>query len=428
MIQAGNYPDLFEIDAASRTKVEDTREILDQVQYMPQVGKRKVYLIDEVHMLSQHSFNALLKTLEEPPEHVQFILATTEPEKIPRTILSRCLHFNLQPISLTEIHKHLESALTQDGVRYDVDAIAQIAEAGDGSMRDALSLLDQCLAISPEYISTDITQKLLSTIPNTKIAALLTAIANKNIDTIESLCDEFEQNNIDFRLLLKQLSETIIQISIDQLRAKETELTTLWPDTYVQVLYHMLIQGIKDLTYSPSLKLGALMCLIRMAIFYPDNNQHLNLKATAKATTPNAKAQKNTNTEAQTAISDSASWTELISQMSLTPMLKNIAENCVIKTRNETSWTLLLAPSHKHLLSPQASEKLQKQIQNITSQPIKLNIEIGSSDAKTPATQKADSKNKKDQEAREKISQDPVLNSLLNELNVSEKDLEVSAH
>ena len=158
MIQAGTYPDLFEIDAASRTKVEDTREVLDQVQYMPQTGKKKVYLIDEVHMLSQHSFNALLKTLEEPPQHVQFILATTEPEKIPKTILSRCLHFNLQPIAVSEIQKHIEHTLTSDNVKFDSEATLQIAEAGDGSMRDALSLLDQCLAIDPKYISLNTTQ------------------------------------------------------------------------------------------------------------------------------------------------------------------------------------------------------------------------------------------------------------------------------
>lgn len=429
MIQDGRFPDLYEIDAASRTKVEDTREVLEQVQYMPQMGKKKVYLIDEVHMLSQHSFNALLKTLEEPPQHVQFILATTEPHKIPKTILSRCLHFNLQPLTENEIDQHLQQILTSDKVPFEPQATLQIAQAAEGSMRDALSLLDQCLAISPSQISGTTTSQLLSTLPQEKIQDILKAIHSRDIDQIEALCDEVARNNIDFRTLLKQLAEALIYISIDQVRGKETPLTNLWPETYVQVLYRMLMQGMGDLEHSPSIKLGALMCLIRMAAFSPQEADSLPKPtvATAKPSqtaTPQAKAPQKAKTAPAPQMHD---WSTMIGQLDLTPMLKSLAENCTLEQLSQQHWRLLLNSTHKHLLSERSLDKLQTEISQLMGLKIKLEIILSEDNSQTPAAIKEADQNKATQQARAELGDDPVLSQLLAEFNVAKTDVEVEA-
>ncbi|MEC7030540.1 MAG: DNA polymerase III subunit gamma/tau [Pseudomonadota bacterium] len=453
MIAAGSYPDLYEIDAASRTKVEDTRDILDQVQYMPQMGRKKVYLIDEVHMLSQHSFNALLKTLEEPPSHVQFILATTEPEKIPRTILSRCLHFNLQPLTQDAIYQHLANILKSDGVEFNEEALMQIADAGDGSMRDALSLLDQCLAISPKIVDLSVTQPLLSTIPKAEIVSLLTAVGQQDIATIQKMCDQFEENNIDFKQLLKQVSEQLILVAIDHTRGQENQLTKLWPATYVQVLYRMLMQGIADLVHSPSLKLGSLMCLIRMAVFHPmapdtQTPEHsktitavpeptLTSAKTAKVTTSNHRPTATASLVTQQDTSPkkpgtpeniSADWSSLVNQLPLSPMLKKLAENCCLTQQSSQSWTLQLSQQQKHLLSDSASQKIQTAINSHLNTNIKLHIQLSNSESEvTPAMEKQAKKQSNNQAARESMQNDPVLNNLLAELNLTESDIEITS-
>lgn len=274
MIQDGCYADLYEIDAASKTKVEDTREVLDQIAYMPQYGKKKVYLIDEVHMLSQHSFNALLKTLEEPPSHVQFVLATTEPNKIPTTVLSRCLHFNLQPLTESQISTHLAHTLEQENIAFEEEALAHIAQAAQGSMRDALTLLDQSIALSPGKIDSHATQKLVSTLPKSNIISLLRSIKDGDVDAIESICATCEDNNIDFYHLLKDVAHELYAISLAQLMpSRPHELQDIWPATYLQVLYRMAIGGMNDLAHSPTARIGATMCFIRMAVFYPASVQ-----------------------------------------------------------------------------------------------------------------------------------------------------------
>ncbi len=433
MIQDGSYPDLYEIDAASRTKVEDTRDILEQVQYMPQMGKRKVYLIDEVHMLSQHSFNALLKTLEEPPAHVQFILATTEPEKIPKTILSRCLHFNLQPLTQESIFKYLSNTLTQDNIAYDEEALMQIAEAGDGSMRDALSLLDQCLAISPEKVDLSVTQPLLSTFPKAQLITLLKAIGTQDTHKIEAMCNEYEKNNIDFRQLLKQLSEQLIHTSIDQIRGQKNPLSDIWPDTYIQVLYRMLMQGIADLEHSPSIKLGSLMCLIRMAVFHPKSSTVEPHTANKAAHRPEKAQPKLVTLPSETPVTttgdatESINWAKLTAALPLSPMLRKLAENCSLNQKSNTTWRLGLHTSQKHLLSNTACEKIQAAINQHLDLSIKLHIEIAKTTQNTPAMKQEAKKQSYDDSAREALKDDPVLNSLLSELNISTDDVEISS-
>ena len=424
MIQVGSYPDLYEIDAASRTKVEDTREILEHVQYLPQMGKKKVYLIDEVHMLSQHSFNALLKTLEEPPEHTQFILATTEPDKIPKTILSRCLHFNLQPLTQQQIQDYLCKVLKDDGIDFEEDAIAQIAIAGDGSMRDALSLLDQCLAISPNAVNTSVTQSLLNTVPKAQLIEIMQAIYNKEVKALENQCEQLEHNNIDFRALLQQIAELLLETACKQLTKKETALTELWPPEYIQVLYRMIIQGIQDLEYSPSARIGTLMCFIRMSVFYPES-------ASNGVSIPSQPIKKVIAKPSPTPVQTSASatpesWEEIIHKLNISKMLKSLLQNCVIEKQSDDHWHLLLSEEHKHMLTPSAPDKVATALSDILGKKTQVSIRHGAKSQQTPADKQQAQTQQNRNEAKKVLSQDPVLQSLLNNLDVKKEDVTIT--
>ena len=417
MIQNGAYPDLYEIDAASRTKVEDTRDVLEHIQYLPQMGKKKVYLIDEVHMLSQHSFNALLKTLEEPPEHTQFILATTEPEKIPKTVLSMCLHFNLQPLSQPEISDYLASVLKNDGIEFEKEAIDQIATAGDGSMRDALSLLDQCLAISPQAVNAETTQSLLSTVPKAKLIEIMQAVHKKDVKYLEDTCGQLERNNIDLRTLLKQLAELVQQTACLQLQNKSGPLTELWPKTYIQVLYHMLIQGIQDLEYSPSARIGTLMCLIRMSVFYPESSP---------IATPTKQAITSQTESKSSPIQSCMSWEDTIQKLEVSSMIKALLTNCALSSKDNNHWQLILKEQHKHMLTDSAPDKTAKALSSLMNQDIKVSITLSNESLQTPADNEKAKQSIHQKEAEKSLSEDPVLNSLLSSLNVDKEDVTIS--
>src|SRR3972149_8010027 len=212
-IDAGRLIDLIEVDAASRTKVEDTRDLLDNVQYLPTKSRYKIYIIDEVHMLSGHSFNALLKTLEEPPEHVKFLLATTDPQKLPVTVLSRCLQFNLKTLSPELIQKQLQHILTQENISYEDQALHQLALSANGSVRDALSLLDQAIAFGlNKIIATDV-KAMLGTSDIRKIFTLLEALTANNANMILEIINLLAESATDFMSIIDDLLEILHQIS-----------------------------------------------------------------------------------------------------------------------------------------------------------------------------------------------------------------------
>ena len=215
-IDEGRFVDLLEIDAASRTKVEDTRELLDNVQYKPARGRFKVYLIDEVHMLSRHSFNALLKTLEEPPEYVKFLLATTDPQKLPVTILSRCLQFHLKPISVDDIHQQLDHILEKEQVSAESRALSMISHAADGSMRDALSLTDQAIALGNGTIQTDIVSHMLGTIDTDQAIHLLESISSKQPQQAMDKIQQLASNGVEWDGLLQQLASQLHRVAMYQ--------------------------------------------------------------------------------------------------------------------------------------------------------------------------------------------------------------------
>lgn len=279
-IEAGRYIDLLEIDAASRTKVEDTREILDNVQYAPTRGRYKVYLIDEVHMLSKHSFNALLKTLEEPPEHVKFLLATTDPQKLPVTILSRCLQFNLNALSQSEIHEQLAHVLQQEQLSFDDKSLQVLAKAADGSMRDALSLTDQAVAQTNGNISYQAVQSMLGLMDIHYSQTMLAAVLCQDGDALLAEIKNLVSRNPNFVALLDDLIALthLIQLvqlvpsaaALDESNREFIEQVAQTTDAQqIQVYYQLLLNGKKDLQWAPDAKLGFEMIMLRLLAFQP---------------------------------------------------------------------------------------------------------------------------------------------------------------
>jgi DNA polymerase-3 subunit gamma/tau len=275
-INEGRFVDLIEVDAASRTKVEDTRELLDNVQYTPTRGRYKVYLIDEVHMLSAHSFNALLKTLEEPPPHVKFLLATTDPQKLPVTVLSRCLQFNLKALSVERIAGHLQALLDKEMIRYEAPALQLLGQAARGSMRDALSLTDQAISFGGEQLDETSVRSMLGTVDREHVLRLLEALVSGDAETVLGALDEVAEQSPDELSLLDELIAMLHSIAICQAvptRKADDVLTALaakFQAEQVQLYYDIALRGRRDLGDAPDPRMGLDMLMLRMVLFRPD--------------------------------------------------------------------------------------------------------------------------------------------------------------
>ncbi len=276
-IEAGNFIDLIEIDAASRTKVEDTRELLDNVQYKPVVGRYKVYLIDEVHMLSRHSFNALLKTLEEPPEYVKFLLATTDPQKLPITILSRCMQFHLKALDEPQISAHLNRVLTSENIPFDAPALDKLAKAAQGSIRDSLSLTDQAIAMGNGKVSTDVVNTMLGLLDEDQPIEIIYALHQGNGERLMKTIQTVAEKAGDWDELLAETAEKLHQIALMQLLAKSATdendhlgfLAKHISPEDVQFFYQVIVSGRKELASAPTRRIGAEMTLLRALAFHP---------------------------------------------------------------------------------------------------------------------------------------------------------------
>ncbi len=282
-IDEGRFIDLIEVDAASKTKVDDTREILDNVQFAPTQGRYKVYLIDEVHMLSKSSFNALLKTLEEPPEHVKFLLATTDPHKLPITVLSRCLQFNLMRLTQLQIQTHLEFIMEQEGLPFESNALALIAKGADGSARDALSLLDQAIAYGAGEVLFEPVQTMLGLVDQQYSLAILQALAANDPGLVKQSVQQLASMGVDYQALLSQLIETLHALSYYQVFGDNASSMSIPDDVLVslaeqitpervQLLYQIALLAKQDMQLAPDIRIGFEMALIRMLAFQPASN------------------------------------------------------------------------------------------------------------------------------------------------------------
>ncbi len=432
-IDEGRFVDLIEVDAASRTRVEDTRELLDNVQYAPTRGRYKVYLVDEVHMLSAHSFNALLKTLEEPPPHVKFLLATTDPQKLPATVLSRCLQFNLKRLPMPLITDYLETLLQAESVAADTSALRLLARAADGSMRDALSLLDQAIAFGDGGVTEADVRSMLGTIERGHVIAILRALADADASAMLAVVEQLAQQAPDYEGLLAELLTDLQQIAIAQiapdaldtnLEASDTlrELAQRMDPEDVQLYYQVGLVGRRDLPLSPEPRGGLEMILLRMLAFRPVTSGQTETLARATparaaadaAVVPDRAGSATAGAAVATAsvaatphLSEDADWSALVECMQLKGMLRELAMNCAVQGRADDRWTLTLGSEHQQLLSKQRQQQLQTRLAECLGKNIKLDIALQGNSANTPAQQHRQVAEQRQAGAIEAITSDP---------------------
>ncbi len=401
-IDTGRFPDLYEVDAASRTKVEDTRELLDNVQYAPTKGRYKVYLIDEVHMLSGHSFNALLKTLEEPPEHVKFLLATTDYQRLPATVLSRCLQFHLQLLTPEEIAGHLETILTAEKIDYEAPATALIGKAAKGSMRDALSLLDQSIAFGNGKIITAEVEAMLGTIEPTTLFEILAALNQQDANALLNCAEKLNTKGSDFSSALADLLSLLHKISVTQLTgsplADQPEQVQQLAQTInsedVQLYYQIALLGQRDLPHAPTPRVGFEMTLLRMLAFMPQTpGKTTNIKKPTATTINNT-----TNTSSSSAASTAAPtpaqpknastnyWRELLPQIDVSGLTFALAQQLHLHKMNDNEFHFHLDSKHKPLLQDKYVKQIQDALNKQFNKTMKVTVDIAKGNVNTPAS------------------------------------------
>ncbi|HKT32115.1 MAG TPA: DNA polymerase III subunit gamma/tau [Gammaproteobacteria bacterium] len=426
-IEAGRFVDLIEVDAASRTKVDDTRELLDNVQYAPSRGRYKVYLIDEVHMLSGHSFNALLKTLEEPPPHVKFLLATTDPQKLPVTVLSRCLQFNLKRLPVSLMQKHLAHILEAEGIAGEDAAIALIAQAADGSLRDALSLLDQAIAHGAGALRVGEVRSMLGSIEQTHVLSLLQAVANKDGKVLFEIVSKLDELAPDYETILGDLASCLQRVALaqalpeapadlamdDAVRALSGEFT---PEQ-VQLCYQIALFGKRDLALAPSARGGFEMTLLRMLAFIPVQAETARAPAAAAAhpvaagTAPSAAVRPNPVSRAAHTWKD-PDWIGLVESLELRGAAQQLALNCQYRQREANTLDLELDTTHAHLATEQLTQRLQEAVSRHYGEPLKIRIQAVHADLDTPAKRDARRQVENLQAAQAAIAADPNVRNL----------------
>ncbi len=394
-INAGKFLDLIEVDAASRTKVEDTRELLDNVQYSPNQGRYKIYLIDEVHMLSGHSFNALLKTLEEPPAHVKFLLATTDPKRLPITILSRCLQFSLNHVPLEKITQHLAHICITENIPFDPEALPLLAQAANGSMRDALSLLDQTIAYCGEKITSAETQLMLGSIDQTIIFRLLDALAKHNGSQLLTDISELAQQGPDFNQVLEDLLSILHKISVAQIipTAKNTsERIQQFANTFsaedIQLYYQISLMGRRDLPFAPNPHQGFEMVMLRMLAFHPTEVKK-SLSSPPPVQSQSIKPVEKETAKAPLKQADltAQNWPDILTKLSLSGMALALASHCVLSEFSDNKIELSLAAKHEASLNKNLVERIEQALNKYLGKPIKLEIKTANTSLNTPALQ-----------------------------------------
>ena len=425
-IDAGRFPDLIEVDAASRTKVDDTRELLDNVQYSPTRGRYKVYLIDEVHMLSAHSFNALLKTLEEPPPHVKFLLATTDPHKLPVTVLSRCLQFNLKRLPVAEIAAHLERILTAESIAYEAAALTLLAQAADGSMRDALSLLDQLIAFGAGRAGETEARGMLGTVARDQVLRLAETLASADSSALMRCARALEEFSPDYAQVLDELAGLLVRVGLrqavadyagDELYAPELldKLAQALAPEDVQLYYQTAIIGRRDLPLAPDPKSGFEMTLLRMLAFRPAGSSVR--AAQESAAVPAAPAAPATHAAAVaggTAAAASATdgWAAIIGQLELTGAARQLASHCTFIGRQGAVVRLALDPRNQLVRTPATEEKLAQALSRHFGERVRLEFQAGEGAAETPAQAQRRASDAELSAARHAFEADPAVKNL----------------
>ncbi|MGA2654849.1 MAG: DNA polymerase III subunit gamma/tau [Gammaproteobacteria bacterium] len=425
-IRDGKFVDLIEVDAASRTKVEQTRDLLENIAYAPTRGRYKIYLIDEVHMLSTHSFNALLKTLEEPPAHVIFLLATTDPDRLPMTILSRCLHFHLKNMTVETISGQLAHILTQEKISFERQALDLIAHAAQGSMRDSLSLLDQAIAYGAGKIETQSVRELLGHINPEAVLQILQALQQQQGEALLTSLHQLLTDGAEPQVILDELIQALHQIAVIQLVPERLEQHSIlkpfaqhFSPQDVQLFYQIAVNGKRDLPWVANMRLGLEMILLRMMAFAPVDSTLPAIKPVVAQRVQAAAESKPNPPSIVEKVVPTHSWSEIAPQLNLTGLAMALASHCVLKSLDEQQAQLALAPQHAPLLNPSSTERLQQALSTYLGRKVLVKIHLEATGEETPALQQAQKQQAAQQAAEHDIKADPHVKAMMEQLGAS---------
>jgi DNA polymerase-3 subunit gamma/tau len=459
-VDEGRFVDLIEVDAASRTKVDDTRELLDNVQFAPTRGRYKVYLIDEVHMLSGHSFNALLKTLEEPPPHVKFLLATTDPQRLPVTVLSRCLQFNLKHLSAEQIEAQLQKIIASESLAAEPASLTLISRSAAGSMRDALSLLDQAIAYTAGKLDETGVREMLGTIDQGTINTIIQALADKDAAALIGAVTAVADHSMDFAAVLEELLAHLHRIAMAQVDEKllesfyedEREQAKRFADLLtrddVQLFYQIGIKGRQDINLAPNPRMGLEMVLLRMHTFRLADEEG---SGQARSTPTPQAAKKSANktaapegkpvpqvTEASSTYNKSGNqpgsqpssgketpdelpandWASIVAGLKIGGLLQQLADNAIMESNDVNQIELTLDDKYAQLHNRERENELQKALQDYYGNvDLKLVMKVGTPSQETPAATRKRIIDEKQLAAEESIANDPNVKSLQESFN-----------
>lgn len=409
-IDAGQFLDLYEVDAASRTKVEDTRELLDNVLYAPTQGRYKIYLIDEVHMLSNHSFNALLKTLEEPPEHVKFLLATTDPKRLPITILSRCLQFHLKHITPEHISKYLQHICTVENISHENIALEALARSADGSMRDALSLLDQAIAYGQSTVNLAHVNAMLGNMAQDDLLPLLEALATQNGNQLFNVIAHFAERAPDFQNVLADLIRIFHQLALMQIlpdmqlsNKSLTPFVNHFTPQDLQLYYQIALLGRRDLPLAATPQQGFEMIMLRMLAFKPNAI----IKDSPPKITP-VQAHPKT-----TIASELIEWRDILPKLELSGMAYALASNCTLENMIDNKITLALSVSHQPMLNLKLKERIIEALSRFFQKSIQLEINTTTAELATPIKQEQSEHTQRLAKAKEAMMENSQIKQFL---------------
>jgi len=439
-IDSGRFVDLIELDAASNTQVDNMRELLEGALYAPTAARFKVYIIDEVHMLSKSAFNAMLKTLEEPPAHVKFILATTDPQKIPVTVLSRCLQFNLKQLPPALIVSHLQFVLEQEHIEFEIAALNLVARAAQGSMRDALSLTDQAIAFSMGKLEETAMRNMLGAIDQRYLFDLLRALQAKDGMAMLAIADSMSSRSIAFDSALQDMASLLHRIALAQTVPKaiaedEPERVSLlalandFTPEEIQLFYQIAIHGRAEIELAPDEYAGFTMTLLRMLAFSPSRQslqagpqvaipRSVGLPRTVSSQAVSAQSVSPGPSTAGPVVVEVAAargnipaacetdWSSLLKALKLQAMAQQLAKHCVLETVSDVQVVLRLAQEHKHLQTKMATDNLQAALCEYFARPLKLSIVLGKIAVATPAKIEHETRRERQTQAIDSIAQD----------------------
>ncbi|PKO31244.1 MAG: DNA polymerase III subunit gamma/tau [Betaproteobacteria bacterium HGW-Betaproteobacteria-7] len=443
-IDGGRFVDLLEVDAATNTKVDEMRQLLENAVYAPTRGRFKVYVIDEVHMLSNSAFNAMLKTLEEPPEHVKFILATTDPQKIPVTVLSRCLQFNLKQMPASAITGHLANILQAESVSFDAGALALIARSAAGSMRDALSLLDQAIAHGAGKVEEEQVRSMLGTVDRDYLFAILDALAAGDASAMLAVAADLGMRSLSFSAALQELATLFTTLQIAQCvpsaiddddpgRDRLLALAAVFSPEFVQLGYQIAVVGRNELPAAPDEYSGFVMTLLRLHTFRPSTVADVVAAARPSpprppAVLPSSPAPQSVATpqrrappepEVASAGAGNSEWSGIVATLNLSGLARTLAQHCELRHLDDLECLLRLAPAHSHLQMKPAPERLQQALSEHFGRPLRVRFELADNEVDTPAAAAGKDRQLRLEKAVAAIEQDGFVRDVIESFDAS---------